>query len=64
MIKRLHFGSQIRMKTTFALFLVWGVLKLGIIVHKANVFTYIWSFLAIWKITENRFYDEKIAIWS
>ena len=41
-----------------------GFVEIDIMVCKANVLTYIWSFLTIWKIPENRFDDEKIAFWQ
>ena len=53
------------MKIIFTLFLVQGDLfKLDITVHKANVLTYIWSFPENLEISENLFYDEKIAFWK
>ena len=57
MLKRLHFGSRYVYNQNENNFCIIsgprGLLKLDIMVPKANVLTYICSFLKLWKITEN-----------
>ena len=57
-------GMSNENENNFTLFLFQGgLLKLDIMLRKAKVLTYIWSFSKHLEIPENWFYDGKITFW-